>query len=50
MFLHTPLEKLAKKHFAKGSCGPKQNGSTAVLQDINIERCCIDGGQDEETM
>ncbi|XWS61311.1 hypothetical protein CRYUN_Cryun07bG0115300 [Craigia yunnanensis] len=32
---HTPLEKLDKKHFAKGSCGPKENGSTAILQDIN---------------
>ncbi|PPR98105.1 hypothetical protein GOBAR_AA22568 [Gossypium barbadense] len=32
---HTPLEKLDKKHFAKGSHGPRQNGSTAVSQDIN---------------
>ncbi|MBA0618640.1 hypothetical protein Godav_027953, partial [Gossypium davidsonii] len=32
---HTPLEKLDKKHFAKGSHGPQQNGSTAVSQDIN---------------
>ncbi|PPS12959.1 hypothetical protein GOBAR_AA07680 [Gossypium barbadense] len=32
---HTPLEKLDKKHFAKGSLGPRQNGSTAVSQDIN---------------
>ena len=32
---HTPLEKLDKKHFVKGSCRPEQNGSTAVPQDIN---------------
>ncbi|MBA0742282.1 hypothetical protein Gogos_015353 [Gossypium gossypioides] len=32
---HTPLEKLDKKHFAKGSHGPRQNGSAAVSQDIN---------------
>ncbi|KAE8717474.1 OBP3-responsive protein 1 isoform 1 [Hibiscus syriacus] len=32
---HTPLDKLDKKHFAKGSHGPRQNGSSAVSQDIN---------------
>lgn len=29
---HTPLEKLDKKHFAKGSRGPERNGGGAPLQ------------------
>ncbi|KAL2226966.1 UNVERIFIED_CONTAM: Splicing factor SF3a60 [Sesamum indicum] len=29
---HTPLEKLDRKHFAKGSRGPEQNGGTITLQ------------------
>ncbi|KAK4384858.1 Splicing factor SF3a60 [Sesamum angolense] len=29
---HTPIEKLDRKHFAKGSRGPEQNGGTITLQ------------------
>lgn len=29
---HTPLEKLDRKHFAKGSRGSEQNGVAAALQ------------------
>ncbi|KAK6135201.1 hypothetical protein DH2020_031046 [Rehmannia glutinosa] len=29
---HTPLEKLDRKHFAKGSRGPEQNGGALALQ------------------
>ncbi|CAI9767717.1 unnamed protein product [Fraxinus pennsylvanica] len=29
---HTPLEKLDRKHFAKGSRGPQQNGNSVTIQ------------------
>lgn len=32
---HTPLEKLDKKHFAKGSRGSEQNGVAAAPQVVN---------------
>ncbi|XP_044479793.1 splicing factor SF3a60 homolog [Mangifera indica] len=31
---HTPLEKLDKKHFAKGSRGPEKNGVAAPPQEV----------------
>lgn len=30
---HTPLEKLDRKHFAKGACGVEKNGVAAVPQE-----------------
>lgn len=32
LFQHTPLEKLDRKHFAKGSRGPQQNGNSVTIQ------------------
>lgn len=29
---HTPLEKLDRKHFARGSHGPEQNGGAVAIQ------------------
>lgn len=48
---NTPLEKLDKKHFAKGSRKPQQNGGVAVsnqeddskniaLMEAKIEKLC----------
>lgn len=31
---HTPLEKLDRKHFAKGSRGPEKNGVAAPPQEV----------------
>ncbi|KAF9602120.1 hypothetical protein IFM89_025165 [Coptis chinensis] len=50
---HTPLEQLDKKHFLKGSCGVKQNGTAAVsertgdlkniaLMEAKLKRLCED--------
>lgn len=45
---HTPLEKLDKKHFAKGARRPEQNGAKhqddelkqIALMEVKIEKLC----------
>ena len=37
----TPLEKLDKKHFAKGSGGPDQNGVAAAPQVTNLKEIAL---------
>ncbi|CAL1409685.1 unnamed protein product [Linum trigynum] len=38
---HTPLEKLEKKHFAKGSQLPVQNGAAALKENINSKEVAL---------
>ncbi|CAI0412856.1 unnamed protein product [Linum tenue] len=38
---HTPLEKLEKKHFAKGSRLPVQNGAAALKENINSKEVAL---------
>lgn len=37
----TPLEMLDKKHFAKGSRGPQQNGVAAAPQANNLKEIAL---------
>lgn len=38
---HTPLEKLDRKHFAKGPRGSEKNGATAVPLDENSKEIAL---------